>query len=184
MRAERARSSPVDATQSRADRLLALLSALDRCQRQLRALLGKYLEPSSLSDTGFFVLWLCDRVADPGVPQQDLVAATDVSSAQMSGLVEQLRRRGLLQAHRGQPDRRQQYWRLTDAGRCLLNQLRTALAGASRPLQDAITGEDEVRLQALLQRLRVTGETAPTLTIFACDAAPSEEHTLEQGGTS
>ena len=59
------------------------------------------LRPWELGYTEFVVLWLCERDAVRGVPQKDLVTAACVSSAQMSGVVEQLRRRGWLAAERG-----------------------------------------------------------------------------------
>ena len=49
-----------------------------------------------------------------------LAAALATSAGQVSTLVEQLRRRGLLVGHRPKADRRRQHWRITPAGRAKL----------------------------------------------------------------
>lgn len=74
---------------------------------------------AELSDQEFLVLWLCaDSPACRG--QNELAELLGVSAAQMSNLVERLRRRDLLQFERHVTDRRRQVWQLTAAGKSLL----------------------------------------------------------------
>jgi DNA-binding MarR family transcriptional regulator len=74
---------------------------------------------AELTDQEFLVLWLCE--ASPACRgQSELAEAVGVSAAQMSGLVERLRRRELLQFERHCTDRRRQVWQLTAAGKTLL----------------------------------------------------------------
>ena len=153
------------------DELVELAHELTLCQRQLWALLMERLRPWTLGHTEFLVLWLCERDAVRGLPQKDLVTATGVSAAQMSGVVEQLRRRGLLAAERGPQDRRQQLWRLTDAGRRLVAELRTALAPTADQLSQHISPVETEHLRALIQHLRAAAEVPPLLGLFAPDTA-------------
>jgi DNA-binding MarR family transcriptional regulator len=74
---------------------------------------------ATLTDQEFLVLWLCEE--SPSCRGQgELAELLGVSAAQMSNLVERLRRRELLQFERHITDRRRQVWQLTDAGKTLL----------------------------------------------------------------
>jgi len=64
----------------------------------------------------------------PGVSQNQIAAAISVSAAHVSGLVEQLRSRGLLSGHRSTADRRRQHWRATDKGEAVLRAILEELA--------------------------------------------------------
>jgi len=156
--ASRAESScaPPD---SSGDAPLELAYAIACCHRLLRVWLTERLGVRGLSDGDFWVLWLCSRAAPNGFVQHELAAATGVSAAQMSGLVERLRQHGLLAGCRGDRDRRRQYWRLTTAGEDLLREIqaeidlefetwegtcpvqdRQALIGSIRRLSETVTG--------------------------------------------
>jgi DNA-binding MarR family transcriptional regulator len=184
MLAEKSQSPPQRAPQPFRDGLVELAHELALCQRQLWSLLMECLRPWELGPTEFVVLWLCERAAVHGVPQKDLVTASGVSSAQMSGVVEQLRRRGLLAAERGPQDRRQQLWHLADEGRRMVAELRTALAPAAEHLCERMSPLDTERLRELLQRLRAAAELQPLLGLFAPDTATADDDRSVPGGAS
>ena len=184
MLAEQSQSPPQRAPQLFRDGLMELAQELALCQRQLWSLLMECLRPWKLSYTEFVVLWICERATVRGVPQKDLVTATGVSSAQISGVVERLRRRGLLAAERGPQDRRQQLWHLADDGRRLVAQLRTALAPAAEQLCERMSPLDTERLRELLQRLRIAAELPPLLGLFAPDTATAGDDRSVPGGAA
>ena len=183
MLAKQSKSLTERAPQPFRDGLVELAHELALCQRQLWLLLMECLRPWELGHTEFVVLWLCERATVRGVPQKDLVIATGVSSAQMSGVVEQLRRRGLLTAERGPQDRRQQLWHLTDEGRCMVAELRTGLVPAAEHLCERLSPLDAERLRELLQRLRAAAEWQPLLGLFSPDATIADDDRLVPGGT-
>ncbi len=77
-------------------------------------------EACQLTGPQFCILWSANGSGHRGVCQLDLVQQTGLSAAHVSGLVEQLRQRGLLVGQRDPADRRRQVWSLTPAGRqCL-----------------------------------------------------------------
>ena len=182
MLAEQSHAPPQRAPQLVCDELVELAQELAFCQRQLWSLLMEGLRPWKLSYTEFVVLWFCERATACGVPQKDLVTATGVSPAQISGVVEQLRRRGLLVAERGPQDRRQQLWHLADEGRRMVAELRTGLVLAAEHFGERMSPLDTERLRELLQRLRTAAELPPLLGLFAPDAATADDDRSVPGG--
>ena len=98
------------------------------CGRMFRDGLARQAGRRQLSAAEFSILWACRRAPPAGLGQNELAANLAVSAAQVSGLVEQLRRKGFLQGHRAEYDRRCQLWRVTPAGRA---KLQAALAGVA-----------------------------------------------------
>jgi DNA-binding MarR family transcriptional regulator len=164
--------------------MLELLHELAACQRRLRRHLDGGLRVGTLGYTELLVLWLCDRAPDSGVLQKDLAIETGVSSAQMSGLVEQLRQRGLLVAVRRPQDRRQQFWYLSGEGRRLLDDVRQVLSVAFEPLRERFTIEEERRLRGLLQRVCTASDGPQTLGLFAPDSTTADVEVLPPGAAS
>ena len=105
-----------------AERILSLIVTGRRCQRELQGA----LQPLPLTDSQLLVLWMVQQLSPqkggPGVGQSELVRALGISAAQISGLVDQLRRSGDLIGARAEQDRRQQRWQLTDAGTAKLTE--------------------------------------------------------------
>lgn len=99
------------------------------------------------------MLWACRRTPPGGLPQQELAAAMAVSAAQVSVLVEQLRRQGLLQGRRAQNDRRRQLWRLTPAGRARLQDVLADLSDWARAAADRLGADGPQALGRLLDGL-------------------------------
>src|SRR6478752_5908652 len=89
------------------DRLLRLVHWTSNASRHLRRRLTEITSALDLSDTELIVVWMC---SGDGRVQIDLVGSTGISPAQMSGLVERLRGRGLVAMHRQAGDRRRQIW--------------------------------------------------------------------------
>src|SRR4051812_9473482 len=94
------------------NRLHLLLDA-SAATRAWRARLAECVAACDLTDQEFYALWLCDDGALAARGQGEVAMALGVSAAQMSGLVERLRKRDLLQVERLGTDRRRQTWRLT-----------------------------------------------------------------------
>ena len=94
---------------------LELAPLLEGCSQHLRTLLRACAESLQLSERHLLILWLC--AADPqGSSQIELAQQLSISPAQLSQLLEQLRRRGLLESTRDPLDRRRQRSRLTGRG--------------------------------------------------------------------
>jgi DNA-binding MarR family transcriptional regulator len=78
-----------------AQRWLAVFERFSACARQVRRAMAECTERHGLSDVELSLLSQC-RQAENGLSQSELAAATCVSTAQISGIVEQLRERGLI----------------------------------------------------------------------------------------
>ena len=99
------------------DRVLRLIHWTSAAGRSLRRQLAATAAELELSDHELLVVWLCSSA--PRI-QVELATAVGVSPAQMSGMVERLRQRGLVEVHRQPLDRRRQFWRTSEAGGELL----------------------------------------------------------------
>src|SRR6187397_1426750 len=75
------------------ERLLRLAHWTSTASRHLRRRIAEATSELDLSETELVIVWLC---SGGGRVQVDLAAATGISPAQMSGLVERLRSRGLV----------------------------------------------------------------------------------------
>ena len=83
------------------------------CGRQLQRDWNRLLQPSGTSESQ---LALLVAIAQGAKSQKEIAYRTGFSPAQISGLVEQLRQRGLVWGRRADHDRRQQRWQLTAEG--------------------------------------------------------------------
>jgi MarR family transcriptional regulator, lower aerobic nicotinate degradation pathway regulator len=144
----------------RADGLLRLIYWTNAAGRQLRRCLGTLAEQAGLSDSELFTIWLC-LGEEGGMVQGALATALGVSPAQMSGIVERLRQRGLIEMHRQTLDRRRQVWRGTAAGRQTLQTLTTPLATLAGSLAAQVSLTDQQMSQALCERLASAAEAWP-----------------------
>jgi DNA-binding MarR family transcriptional regulator len=167
--------SPVPQQACAADVMLELLLEIGACQRRLRAQLDEGLRAGALGYTELLVLWLCGREPESGRLQKDLAIEAGVSAAQMSGVVEGLRQRGLLVGVRGLQDRRQQYWHLSAEGRRLLDEMRRLVSVSFQPLRERFPVEEERRLRGLLQQVRTASDWPRTLGLFVPDPPPAAE---------
>jgi DNA-binding MarR family transcriptional regulator len=132
------------------DRLHLLLDA-SAATRAWRSQLAEQVAACEVTDQEFFTLWLCAEAPAGCRGQGDLAGALGVSAAQMSGLVERLRQRGLLQVERLGNDRRRQVWMLTSAGITLLTHALHSLA-ANGEFRGWLSPAEIALLQTLIKR--------------------------------
>lgn len=95
---------------------LALAERVIALARQIRRGMAAAGRPAGMGETELLALWACSFEAAAGINQSRLCARLGVSPAQVSGVVDSLRRRGLLTCDRDQSDRRRQRWRPTPEG--------------------------------------------------------------------
>jgi DNA-binding MarR family transcriptional regulator len=143
-----------------ANRLLRLIFWTSAASRQLRRCLASLANSAGISDGELLTLWLC-LGEEGGLVQGDLAASLGVSPAQMSGIVERLRQRGLIEMHRQALDRRRQVWRGTAAARQVLESLTVALANLADHLSAQLTPDEQQTALALGQRLAAAAEAWP-----------------------
>ncbi len=122
------------------------------------------------------VLWLCDEAAGPGIAQSDLVTNIGVSAAQTSGLVDRLRRQGLLVGKRCSSDRRRQYWSLAGKGKRVLDEIRVQLSVVSAGLAGHLSVNEQRLLASLLRSLEQAAKRPLALRTFAPDAKDHGQH--------
>lgn len=132
---------------------VTLAEELVVCGRLLRSDLISRIDRWDLTAGEFSMLWLCRRAPSSGWSQRELAEAMAVSPAQVSGLVEQLRRKGLLAGRRAESDRRRQLWRLTSDGQAKLRAVLADLTGWATELDQCWSAQEVDRLLAMLTRL-------------------------------
>jgi DNA-binding MarR family transcriptional regulator len=142
--------------------LLRLVQRASSAGRALRRLLADHAAAADLSDAELLMLWLCGDTH--GMVQGELAAAIGVSPALMSGMVEKLRQRTLLEMQRSLVDRRRQVWRTTDAGRQLLADLRPVLVRLAEQLAAKLLPGDQQTLESLCERLLTAVDAIPPAT--------------------
>ncbi len=132
------------------------------CARILRDELAQHVGRRQLSRGEFSMLLACRDASCGGLGQKELGEIAGVSPAHVSGLVEQLHRRGLMQRRRSAADRRRQLWHLTPAGRANLCDVLTDLADWAGPLDARTSALGHDTLRRLLKQLRETlGDRTP-----------------------
>jgi DNA-binding MarR family transcriptional regulator len=159
-----------------------LVHHLAHCHSRLRRALRQRLERRELRETEFLILARCAGVSPPGAAQNDLAAVTGVSPAQMSGLVEHLRARGLLVGVRGALDRRRQFWQLTGEGRRCYESIDADLASLAASLGRHLSLDEQRLLASLLQRLSVAVADPPVLRTFVPAVDGAEGDSFAEGG--
>jgi DNA-binding MarR family transcriptional regulator len=158
------------ASDSHADRLLRLVHWTSAASRHLRRRLADVAEGLGLSDTELLVVWLC---TGGGRVQVDLAGAIGISPAQMSGMVERLRARGLVAMHRLAMDRRRQIWRTSAAGHVLLSKAAQQLSALAASVAGGISESEQQTVQALCERL---AEAVTTHARRPASKAPADHH--------
>ncbi|WP_202921810.1 MarR family winged helix-turn-helix transcriptional regulator [Anatilimnocola aggregata] len=131
---------------------LQLLLQTGAVARSWRQQLASQVAGQELTDQEFLVLWLCSEQPVARRGQGELAEAVGASPAQMSGLVERLRRRELLRFERLGNDRRRQVWQLTAQGEQLVAELCRTLSVRSEQIFSRLTSDEQRQLLALIQR--------------------------------
>jgi len=155
------------------ERLLRLAHWTSTASRHLRRRIAEVTESLDLSDTELIVVWLC---SGGGRVQVDLAAAIGISPAQMSGLVERLRSRGLVAMHRLACDRRRQIWRATSEGQALLISAAQHLSDLATALAEHLSDEEQVAAQSLCQHLSEAAASGSRSAGKAPAATPDQLH--------
>src|SRR5262245_53614402 len=137
-------AAPPDAT------LLLLIHRVSSAGRALRRLLADRATAIGLSDAELLVVWLC---ASRGMIQGDLATAIGVSAALLSGTVERLRQRGLIEMHRVPVDRRRDVWRTAERGQNVLDALRPALVSLAEQIERRLPPAELALARDLCERL-------------------------------
>ncbi|MBX9790038.1 MAG: MarR family transcriptional regulator [Pirellulales bacterium] len=134
-------------------RWVAVLENLAASARGIRHGLARTLAGRDVGESQFSILWSCQQAQRVGISQSELAQRLAISTAHISGLVEQLRRAGWLEGQRDPQDRRRQVWRTTPAGQALcellLDDITTWLARRGAALADI----DHDQLNDLATRL-------------------------------
>lgn len=118
-----------------ADRWIELLRQILVCGQMLGEAISHWAGRRGLRQREFFLLWACQHAQPLGIGQNELADVMAVSAAHVSGLVEQLRSRGLLRGWRPPSDRRRQLWRMTPAGEKALKAVLGDLADWAQQVQ-------------------------------------------------
>jgi DNA-binding MarR family transcriptional regulator len=143
----------------KADSLLRLVHWTSSASRQLRRRLAEIAGRHDLSDTELLVLWIS---SGGGRVQIELAGEIGVSPAQMSGIVERLRSRGLVEMRRQAVDRRRQECETTLLGSDVLARTARDLESLARSLADDLNADEQALAEALCQRLTAAlKEAAP-----------------------
>jgi len=129
---------------------IELAERISVCGRKLHDELSHLVGRWQLSPPQFSLLWACRHARAEGFSQNQLAGVMAVSPAHVSGLVEQLRRKGLLEGRRAAVDRRRQLWRLTPDGRDTLEAL---IADCSGRLDDWLGDNQRKALGRLADQL-------------------------------
>ncbi len=138
---------------SQAERTLRLVHWTSTASRHLRRRLAEVAAAFELSDNELMVLWLC---TGGGRVQVELAGAIGISPAQMSGLVERLRSRGLVAMHRLARDRRRQLWCTTPAGQNLVADAAHDLKAIACSIERDLNEQEQQSAEALCRRLAET----------------------------
>lgn len=147
-------------TPDSAEHLLGLAHWLSAASRQVRRGLADAAAACELSDSELLIIWLCSGA---GRVQVELAAASGVSPAQMSGLVDRLGQRGLVAMSRPASDRRRQVWKTTPAGHAVLVQVALPLARLAQGLAEGVAPHEQRQMRVLCERLAAAAELARSL---------------------
>ena len=99
------------------------------------------------------MLWACRKAPPMGAGQSQLAESIAVSPAHISGLVEQLRKKGLLEPRRDPADRRRQLWRISPAGYAAIKTVLDDLTDWAGEIQAKLGNDGDRVLGRLIEEL-------------------------------
>jgi len=110
---------------------------------------------AALGPSHHMLLWRLKRRAESGVPSRvtDIAGALHLTPAAVTQLVDELVRRGLVQRHRDERDRRAVLVDLTEAGSALLADQRQRRRSVVQDVLAALEPEERETLLRILRRL-------------------------------
>lgn len=130
----------------------ALAESIAQCQHAVRAAIARSARQAGLSEAQFALLWACGA-SPTGLSQNELAARIGLSAAHISGLVEQLNSRRLIDGQRAATDRRRQVWRLSNTGRGALAGVLVEIETWASPVDGRLGSEARSRIDADLRLL-------------------------------
>lgn len=157
---------------------------LSMCSRRLRQRIAECARRIGLNDAEFLILWLSNQHMPAGAAQSDLVTATGVSPAQMSGLVEKLRRRQLLESRRCNLDRRRQLWLPTTTGQQLLNSVSKEFAALSRQVDHRLSADERGVFRKVIDQLNAVCQEHFSPRLFEPNDPAQGSSVIAKGGES
>ncbi len=106
--------------------------------------------------------WHALRTVSCGAPTPmgDVAAALHCDNSNVTGIVDRLERRGLVQRRAAEHDRRVKHLVITDAGQALHTDIVSALEAGPNPL-DALSKADQRALRDLLRRAMAAQPAGP-----------------------
>lgn len=107
-----------------------------------------------LSTAAFNVMMILSRCGDRGCPMREVGELLLVSRANVTGLIDCLERRGLVERAASAEDRRVRLVRLTEAGKGLLERILPRHYGEVRAALRDISNGEKADLSRLLTKLR------------------------------
>jgi len=123
------------------------------CSRMLREQLSRRADRQEISEGELFLLWACRKAPPMGAGQSQLAESIAVSPAHISGLVEQLRKKGLLEPRRDPADRRRQLWRISPAGYAAIKTVLDDLTDWAGEIQAKLGNDGDRVLGRLIEEL-------------------------------
>jgi DNA-binding MarR family transcriptional regulator len=150
--AEKTRSAAKPAPLARPDGPSASIRSLCfQIARALRTALDRDLARFGLRAQQAAVLLLCCR--RPPANPSHLAAAVSTDTAGVTGLIDQLEKKGLVIRRANPADRRAVIVEPTRAGRALAPELREVFQAVNETLLEGFSPPEAARLEAMLQRL-------------------------------
>lgn len=148
-------SAPVENYESSAAtvRFTELAGKILVCSRMLREQLSRRADRREISEGEFFLLWACRKAPPMGAGQSELAESIAVSPAHVSGLVERLRKKGLLEPRRDPADRRRQLWRISPAGHAAIKAVLDDLTDWAGDIQAKLGNDGDRVLGQLIEEL-------------------------------
>ncbi len=120
----------------------------------IHAHLARKLDACGLSLGAFNILMILSRGADEGCPMHELGELLLVSRANVTGVVDYLVRKGLVERAADERDRRVRLVRLTKAGEKFIGSILPAHYTRVREMFKGISNSEKAHLSELLTKLR------------------------------
>jgi DNA-binding MarR family transcriptional regulator len=128
--------------------------ALRTTAQQVDNAITEWFAGTAGSPARYQILMMLWAAGGNGVPHKDIVAATGVTRATVSGLMTALEREGLVRSSVDHDDRRQLLASLTSRGEAVISMAQEANTTRLRPVVASLSSADLATLTALLRRFR------------------------------
>jgi DNA-binding MarR family transcriptional regulator len=129
------------------------LSAVQRAAKAMHLAMERWLEPQGLSEGRLQLLFRLRRGPEEGLPLGELAEFMGVSPRNVTGLVDNLERAGLVERVPDPRDRRSILARLTPSGRERIESLRETVFAKRQPITEGFTEEELAQLRHLSLRI-------------------------------